>query len=163
MAKQKGNGTAPAVAAAANEPEADSDGLWTTRQAATYLGVQKSSFDAAIKRLDWLREGVITDKYPGLNIVRKRIHPDLVRRFSTDRGESGRGGSRGGQKKMAVFLTEDEVARAEIALSEEFGREVTFERLYRGKKADGDESGEGTEDTGGDEQNAVESYDTTRL
>lgn len=165
--------TASAPANTPNEPERDSDGLWTTRQAATYLGIQKTSFDAAIKRNDYLREGLVVDKYPGLEIVRKRLHPDLVRRFAEERNSSGHSQSRGGQKRFTAFLTEPEVETASRAVSEALGREVEFKRLYknRSKTAGPAESNSAVDSDDGDDGDTYDeeeemqgvSAETTRL
>lgn len=117
------------------EPEVDIDGLWNTSQAAAYLGIQKGSLAAAIERTPYLKDNMITDKYPGLQITRKRLRPQDVKRFAEERKNSPRAAS-GGMRRWTLLLALDEKPVAEKLLSERFGRDITFDKAYKRKAAE---------------------------
>jgi len=115
-----------------SDPMPDSDGLWSTGQAAAFLGIQKGSLAAAVERTPYLKDNAVKDKHPGMNINRTRLRPEDVRKFADARGASTRAGSNG-MRRFSVLTTNEEKPVAEMLLSNKFGRDIKLETLWKNR------------------------------
>lgn len=122
-------------------------------------GIKASTMGVAIKKHAYLKDAVVRERHPETDQMWTRIRLDAVERYKNERRVGGGSGSHAGLKKLTVWLSDEEQVEAARLLSEKFGRDISIERLYKGKKADGaasDEGGESDADDEGDEDEGDE-------
>jgi hypothetical protein len=105
--------------------------LITVKKALRELDIQPSTFYVACKRHEWLREAISEQFNDDIERNVKYITRVAVERYARERRATG--SDHGGAKKMALWLMEDEIEKAEKALAKVLGREVTIDRMYKTK------------------------------
>lgn len=116
---------------------------WMSKHAALeFLGIEDSTFFVACKRHEWLAKAVERKvRHPETGQLYTRIKAEAVERYAAERKAGGNGGDHPGQFKYTCWLSEEELEKAQKALTKALGREVELGRLYKGKgKADAAET-----------------------